>query len=400
MGVHYLIRNLERVDGRLPFKITLNDKGNSYFESDMNIDKYKDIGNGNLQYIGIDGSVIIHSKIITDKNKILEKESAVAIVDTIMRYIKTVIIFFDIFNTRENINNSKKIILHFVIDGKAPCLKNRRKIIDDDGNETYKKDSYSLMSSKEKHDFHKIIIKYLKKELSFFFNNNDDYDNNAYYRLFKNIKIELLTNYNINEDKRGEGEIELFKFCQLLNKKNLQEKQSVPYKNVIISSDSDVISLMLMHKDKNLVVISPLNIIYITNFNLITKSLNLTAKNAYFKYVLLHFIFFGSDYNLGLMSNPNNDKQKAILNAIYDNVNNIDEIGQTFKRRRRKRKYNEDSYDDDEFLKNLKNLLIYEAICAFMYYYDIETGSKYLTTYSPRLYEKTDTKKYISFLNF
>ena len=400
MGVHYLIRNLERVDGRLPFKITLNDKGNSYFESDMNIDKYKDIGNGNLQYIGIDGSVIIHSKIITDKNKILEKESAVAIVDTIMRYIKTVIIFFDIFSTRENINNSKKIILHFVIDGKAPCLKNRRKIIDDDGNETYKKDSYSLMSSKEKHDFHKIIIKYLKKELSFFFNNNDDYDNNAYYRLFKNIKIELLTNYNINEDKRGEGEIELFKFCQLLNKKNLQEKQSVPYKNVIISSDSDVISLMLMHKDKNLVVISPLNIIYITNFNLITKSLNLTAKNAYFKYVLLHFIFFGSDYNLGLMSNPNNDKQKAILNAIYDDVNNIDEIGQTFKRRRRKRKYNEDSYDDDEFLKNLKNLLIYEAICAFMYYYDIETGSKYLTTYSPRLYEKTDTKKYISFLNF
>ena len=394
MGVHYLIRNLENINGRLPFRLTFN---NDEMESDPNIQDYKQIGFGLLQYIGIDGSVIIHSKIIADKNnnnQVYIEKSVIEIVETILRYIKSIIIFFNIFNNDNDKNEKQNVILHFVIDGKPPCKKNRKKIIDDEGNETYKLDAYSLMSLEEKRRFHKNIIKVLKEKIMLF--NNDDNDNDSQ---LKNYNITLLTNYNVSEDERGEGEIELYKFCQLLNKKrqnnnNNNNNNNQYYKNVIISSDSDLISLMLMHQDSNLVIISPLNKIYITNFNLLTKALNLTGEHDVIKFVLLHFIFFGSDYNLGLMTNPNDNKQKVILEGIRNNVNNINEIGQNCKRKRKR------NNNDDKFLENLKNLLIYEAICAFMYYFDINNGAKYLLNYSPRLYEISVAKSYIPSINF
>ena len=354
MGVRYLIRNLERIKGRLPFEI------------DPNNQDYQQIGLGDLQYIGIDGSVFIHSKIISEnRSRVYIQKSALEITKSIIYYLNMIIKFFNYFNEKENEEN---IILHFVIDGKPPCRKNRRKIINDEGNETFVLDAYSSMSLTDKEKLHKKIIKYLKRDLLSFNN------------------ITLLSNYNVNENDRGEGEIELYKVCQQLNKKK-----------VIVSSDSDLIALMLLHRDTNLVVISPIKqSIYITNFQLLTKALNLTTESEIFKYVLLYFIFFGSDYNLGLMTNPNENKQKVIANAIKNQINDIDEIGQHCIR---KRKLNDDD-DDDEFLSKFKQLLIYEAICAFMYYFDLENGVEYLLNYSPRLYEIPRAKEYIPLLQF
>ena len=147
------------------------------------------------------------------------------------------------------------------------------------------------MPSEQKEKLHRTIIKYLKGQLS----------------LFKYKKINLLSNYNVDVSKRGEGEIELYKMCQRLNNNNND-------KNVIVSSDSDLISLMLLHRDTNLVIISPIRqSIYITNFTLMTKALNLTTDCDILKYVLLHFILFGSDYNLGLMTNPKKTNRKLLV---------------------------------------------------------------------------------------
>ena len=346
MGVRYLIRNLERVGGRLPFKINNFEGGCSNEEED-----YRQIvGLGNLQYVGIDGSMLIHSKIISEKrSRVYIKRSALEIVKTILNYLEMIIIYFDSFSEKKD-DDEKNIILHFVIDGKPPCKKNRRKIIDDEGNETFILDAYALMPSEQKEKLHRTIIKYLKRQLS----------------IFKFKKINLLSNYNVDESERGEGEIELYKMCQRLNNDNNN-------KNVIVSSDSDLISLMLLHRDTNLVIISPIKqSIYITNFTLMTKALNLTTDCDIFKYVLLHFIFFGSDYNLGLMTNPNESKQKVISDAIKNKINEVDEIGQKCIRKRKLDNNNND--DDIYFLRKFKQLLIYEAICAFMYYFDIQDG--------------------------
>lgn len=392
MGVHYLIRNLEHVNGRLPFKLTFNVDDKYSMESDAYIESYKEIGYGKLQYIGIDGSVIIHSKVVADKDtqKVNIEQNANEIVKTILIYVQTILIFFNIFNNG-NQGPRQNLILHFVVDGEAPCQKNRIKVFDEEGNETFVKDAYSRMLIKDKRKLHETIIEILNKKIQTFNENDDRY------------KINLLTNYKVSEKSRGEGELELYKVCQMLNKKQNNES-SLPRKNVIISSDSDLISLMLMHQDENLVVISPLaKNIFITNFKVITKALNLTTKAEIIKYVLLHFIFFGSDYNLGLMSNPNENKKLAIYNGIKNTINDgIDQIAQNCNRKRKKQHEEEEEENDNcrVFLQNFKESLIYEAICAFMYYFDLKDGKKYLLEYSPLLYKFSEAKKYIPLLKF
>ena len=399
MGVHYLVRNLEYHGGRLPFKITFNPHDNFYMESDAYIEDYKHLGNGNLQYIGIDGSVIIHGKIgsVSNNNNkctgVDINKSAKQIVNSILTYVKTILIFFHIFEEPQmEKKNKPSIILHFVIDGTPPCKKNRRKILDHEGNETYIKDAYSLMSLEDKKKLHKKIINYLKKSLKIYNENNNNQNNNKH-------NIELLTNYRVNVANRGEGELELYKFCHALNQKKISEKKQSP-KNVIVSSDSDVVAMMLMHGDKNLIIISPLaKNIFITNYTLLTRALNLTTQMEITKYVLLHFIFFGSDYNLGLMSNPNNNKQNIILDSVK-NPSDFPILNDIGKKCHRKRKLNNNNKYGESFLQNFKDLLIYEAICAFMYYFEIENGEKFLLEYSPRLYESSEAKRYISLINF
>ena len=400
MGVHYLVRNLEKIGGKLPFKITFNDD----LESDKYINDYKDIGVGILKYIGIDGSVIIHSKISTDTDegnntKLDMKESASRIVHTILQYIQSIIIFFNYFNNNYYYNDDddddddKIVIVHFVIDGKPPCTKNRRFFIDEMGNRKEKKDAYSLLSLNEKDEFHKKIFKFLKDSINAINKNK---------LLGKNLTLKLSSNHKVDYKSRGEGEIELYKVCKRINEKYSNNNNKKPIKNVIISSDSDVISLMLLNKDSNLVVISPLQSVFITNLKLILKALNFRIdNNDIIKYNLLHFIFFGSDYNLGLMSTPTDSKQQAIIRAIRDNDNCIDNIGGMFIRRKsKKQKIINDDDDNNIFLQKFKIMLIYEAICSLMYYYDLENGIKYLTKYSPRLYEIPSAKNIIPLITF
>ena len=97
------------------------------------------------------------------------------------------------------------------------------------------------------------------------------------------------------------------------------------------------------------------------------------------------------------MGNPNDNKKKVIMESIKNNTSNIDHIGQNCKRKRKRKNDNE---NDKNFLQNFKMLLIYEAICAFMYYLDTNNGSKYLIDYSPRLYEISEAKRYISLIDF
>ena len=382
MGVHYLIRNLEHINGRLPFKLTFNIDDDYSLESDAYIESYKEIGYGKLQYIGIDGSVIIHSKVVADKNtqEVNIEQNANEIVKTISIYIQSILIFFNIFNQKDH--SKQNLILHFVVDGEAPCQKNRIKVFDEEENVV--KDAYSRMSIKDKRKLHEAIIEILNEKIRAF-NEHGNY------------KINLLTNYKVSEKNRGEGELELYKVCQMLNKKPNDNK------NVIISSDSDLISLMLMNQDENLVVISPLaKNIFITNFKVMTKALNLTTREEIIKYVLLHFIFFGSDYNLGLMSNPNENKKLAIYDGVKNNTNDgIDQIAQRCNRKRKKEHCDNEENDNSRiFLQNFKEALIYEAICAFMYYFDLNDGKKYLLEYSPLLYKFSEANKYIPLLKF
>ena len=117
MGVRYLIRNLKCIGGRLPFKI-------NNFEARNEEDYRQIVGLGNLQYIGIDSSVLIHSKIISEKrSRVYTKQSALEIVKTILNCLEMIIIYFDSFRENDNKNKEKNIILHFVIDGKTPCKK-------------------------------------------------------------------------------------------------------------------------------------------------------------------------------------------------------------------------------------------------------------------------------------
>ena len=438
MGVPLLMRNLTDIHGRLPFKITFN---TADIETDINIDKYAQLASRDLQYIGIDGSVFIHSKISSNFNKNdFINGNAKEIVTSIIKYIKMIVYFFNIFsssnnttdkittttttndndsNNNNNNNNKSKIIIHFVIDGNSPCLKNRRMVLDEDGNFTYKqKDEYAQLSEKNKTKLHEQIYIYLKEGLKDLNNDNNDNNNNSNNNdnenkvILNKYNFCLLSNHKVNSRNRGEGELELYKFCKKLNSIKKQEKQ-----NVIISSDSDLLSLMLMHQDKNLVLLTPISnsFVYITNYNLVTKALEFESHHQILKYVFLHFVLFGSDYNLGLMSNPNIAKQRVIHEVVKRNNDNDDDdgggggildidiiCGKCVRKRKKIDIYDTNCLENNPvFLEKLKLLLIYEALCSFLYYFNVDGGSKYLLEYSPRLYEKSSKIKYlIPYLQF
>ena len=400
MGIPHILRNLH--NGKLPLKITS-------LETDVNFSDYKQITNGKLQYIGIDGAVFIHSHIIKNNNNetVNIKKSSIEIGSTILKYIQVILLLFNKFKEVEEEGN---VIIHFVVDGLPPRKKNRRAFIDENGNFNYiKQDAYTTMTGEKKHELHKKIIFYLIKYLQpINYNNNKDHQIEI-TDIFQNTKFTLLTNHKVKPSQRGEGEISLYKMCTALNQKKTDSK------NVIISSDSDLLSLILMHDDQNSILILPSvnrhTDIYMTNYNLVKKNLHLESHGQIIKYVLLHFILFGSDYNWGLMTNPNDSKQKIIYETVrYDKDANIDAICRQCPRKRKKKspKGNNNNDEDNsclerdhEFLEHFKNLLIYEALCAFMYYYDIQNGSQYIQTFSPCLYINCpDMKHLIPYLNF
>ena len=527
MGVHYLVYHHEHTYSRLPLKITFNTGDDAYLETENNINQYKQLASGELKSIGIDGSVFIHSHIIgnkiekdsitesgltylqKDKNYLLVgdlndnslfsinvKCSVTEISNKIIKYVKIICIFYELFFKEENCNleanelekaqkvvlnkstenkneiveNKNKItqnepeikvtkkkenvILHFVIDGKAPVKKNR--VV------SKTRDLYTLLQPEQKDYFHRELCNNLKNLVLDFNKNNN------------NFNLIFLSNENRPYENRGEGELALYSFCHEINKKN---NYNPKLKHVIVSNDSDVVAIMMLRNDPSMVVISPPSgknrQIYITNNELIRQGLKLTSVQL-ISYTILHFILFGSDYNIGLI-NPSENKKSLIYDAIKQGENNINEIctkcikrvikkelgpkkkkinpkkNQLDVRKRNRKRENEKEEEEEEkteeeeeeerilkkenvpkeekiiqdkdtsntkrlknkindktinyskdfnqFLSELKTILILEAICSILYYKSLGNET-YLKDYSPLAYLKTEIKRYKALLTF
>ena len=405
MGVKYLTHHHEKIDARLPFTISK--------EKILNYkDEYAQIGTGVLKSIGIDGSVFLHSYASSEENII---DNAKIIAGRILGIVDKILIFFKKFNKTDN-----DIILHIVIDSKPPIPKNRK--------ETTKQDAYTALSLEDKDNLHKEILKHIEcrvekgnEEVDFLANNgcafrgkeeaklsdidpyasmSNDERTTLHENLLEEIKtclnnrprIRLLS--NINEENRKEGEIKLFSLCKEINDKYDNDPL---IKNVIVSSDSDVVAMMNFHFDKSLVIVSNINgKLYILNHNLILSALKMTDRELA-TYTLLHYVYFGSDYNTGLVSSPTESKQKIIYQSVKNKINDINVIGKSFVR---KRKRNEEIKDcKDNFLTQFKSELIVEALCSILYYVSLG-DEKYLTELSPLLYRKKKSKMYIPFIEF
>ena len=386
MGVHYLCRKIERVNARLPMKITFND--DPYFETDKDTnDIYRQIRSGCLKSIGIDGSVFIHSHIIADRKKeegdiytVYIEKSADEISTKIVEYVKIVLYFFEHFAEESTTNIKKKVLIHMVIDGKPPAPKNRKNLL------TGRDDPYSQMDKEDKQKLHKELIALLRKKVA-------DIDINN--------KYDLILLSNEKEKNRGEGEIQLYSMCKKINEK-YRNNNNDKISNVIISPDSDVIAMMAFEKDYNMVILSPTRHgVFITNLALMVNGLKLTL-DEFINYVVLHFIFFGSDYNAGLMTNPTESKQTVLYHAVKKGCDDLNEIGRGCLRRlnSEKKKRREDIEEDtSSYLEQLKNDLVFEAICSMRYYKSLGEKS-ILTEQSPFLYRDEEKKRYIPLISF
>ena len=412
MGVHFLVRNLQSSNARLPLKITFNeDVKKSDFECEINIEKYREMGSGELKSIGIDGSVFIHAYIVSEKYEVEKikynnndyiivknkqdditysvniEASVNRIITKVMEYVMITTIFFRLFNDNNEQNeqneqneNPKSVLLHFVMDGKPPVSKNR--------DVHRSKDIYSVMSNSQKKVLHSRIIDKLEKEVTLF------------NRVSEKYTLILLSNERCGYKTRGEGELALYSLCSDINKKYNFDKS---LRHVIVSPDSDVTAIMILNTDPTMVIISPpsgvLSQIYISSHKLICDGLNLSASEL-IVYTILHFIFFGSDYNLGLVNNPCVSKQKIIYDSVKKNERNLNEIGKKFRRCVSKDSKNKlKKLKQNSLLSTLKDLLVTEGLCAIMYYKSLGNKS-YLLDHSPLLYADLGIKQYVSLLPF
>ena len=383
MGVHYLSRHNEHVNARLPLKITFN--ADLQLETDLYFLKdYEQIGHGRLKSIGIDGSVFIHSHIIAESKQLADgkasfnvyvNKSATEISTKIVEYVKIVLHFFELMNPQYHHHNpadDNNVLIHVVIDGKPPVSKNRR-------DQTL--DAYSQMNKNDKKELHDKLMVMLNQKI---------------IDLSTNTTTNLILLSNKNEKNRGEGELELYSVCKKINKK-YQFQNDV--KNVIVSPDSDLIALMALEKDAQLVIISPTrNGIYITNLQLMLKGLQLNA-DEFIKYVVLHFIFFGSDYNAGLMTNPTESKQTVLYQAVKNGCDDINKIARGCLRKLNKEAKERLRGTSSEYLTELKEDLVIEAICSMRYYKSLGDKS-HLTDFSPFIYQKPDSRGCVPLLSF
>ena len=426
-----LFRQIQKLNGRIPFKLTFNlvDKQDSNadaiscdFENDRFIDKYRNFSKGILTSIGVDGSVFIHSQFIAQKYKqdqhlfdndqqtstndedivivsdmnrdcymIDKPKNAQKIASVIHNYVMAVCIFFDLFNksNSKSISNNS-VILHVVFDGSSPMSKKRRKADD------VVLDPYSLMTINDKIDLQKRIINTLRAMVTDF---NKD---------VKNVyKLKLLSNVNCPYADRKEGELVLFELCQQINERRQQRQTGSEFnksimKHVLISSDSDLMAILILRRDYSVILInpptsSPDSQIYITDLALVCDGLMLKIEQA-IKYVILHFILFGSDYNVGLMSYPNETKQSVIYNAITSNQSDINSICQNCSRKKIK-----SSHETPQpiILKRLKDRLIPEAINAIMYYASLGNGKYIVKNKKQALFlNSKEVGRYIPLLKF
>lgn len=389
MGVHYLSRHNEQSNARLPLKITFN--ADPFLETDsFFFEDYRQMANGKLKSIGIDGSVFIHSHIVADRKSeddndecffnVYMNKSANEISTKIAQYVETVLHFFQLFENEDEATDDA-ILVHIVIDGKPPAPKNRKKKDQQDS-------PYSQMDEKDKKELHRKIMAILKEKIT--------------KEMSKIFGKDLILLSNETDTNRGEGELRLFSLCQKINEKYNDNKNVI--RNVIVSPDSDVIAMMALHGDKNLVIVCPTQLgVFITNHSQMLKGLKLKTSDEFMRYVALHFIFFGSDYNAGLMTNPTESKQLVLYNAVKRCCDNLNEIGRECSRKQTTNvKERLQSLENPPlYLKMLKEDLIAEAVYAMMYYYSSGENIQYVQDHiSPSVYRQKERLKYIPLIPF
>ena len=434
MGVKFLTHHHEKINARLPF--TLN-------KADLLKHDYTQMGTGVLKTIGIDGNIFLHSYTLSryDLN-----QNATFIAEKILDMVEKILNFFSHYNEVDGV-----IILHIVVDSTPPLPKNR--------SEKKKPDYYSTLQLDEKEVLQERIVDCIKKSLDSYqqkiilqdhklhqqeinlqdqnilqdqqsnlhqqetnlqdqqsnlhqreiiLQENkqlDDYSqlsaskkqdlhNHVISRIKQNIRnqtfIKLLT--NVKQEIKREGEITLYSFCNDINKKY---NNDTSIRNVIVTSDSDVVAMMNFNEDKSLVIVSNIcGHLYILNHDLICKALDVTSQEL-ITYTLLHFIYFGSDYNLGLVY-PTESKQAVIMKSVKNKVDDINVIGRAFTRKKRKLESEEPDY---QFLEQLKKYLVVEALSSVLYYKSLGDET-YLKFYSPQIYMNPEIKKYVSLITF
>lgn len=180
--------------------------------------------------------------------------------------------------------------------------------------------------------------------------------------------IFLLSTESLPFDQRNEGEITLFRFINKILNKNSRY--------IIISNDSDISAMYILREDDRvMLVIPPYNgqsCIGLNNYNHIMVKLNINSQQL-FSLTVLYFIFFGSDYNLGLISCWTISKHDILKNAILHEETNLVSIFNQMKRCRSTK--NEaiiwqewgDSVTYQDYLFLFK-LIVYEAVHSARYY--------------------------------
>ena len=335
MGIKYLTYNHQNIDARVPFETTAS----SMVEIDAGV-------TGDLKSIGIDGSIFFHAYYRTyidpyesDREEASMIHNVKYISDIIKGYILRILHYF-------GKSCGDPVIIYLVMDDAPPVKKNR--------NISKTQSAYSQVPKPNRKNLLNLIYKAL----------HDEYNGG---------NTRVLTNLN---RKSKEGEIELYSFTRRIRSSSFNTR------HVIVSCDSDLVAMMIFHTDPSLVIISPIcGNAYILNYNMVKSGLSLSDYQLQM-YTLLHFIFFGSDYNVGMVMASKN-KHDIILDSVKKGVTDVNQIGNQFTRK----KSAEAEKETPEYLENLKKELMHEAVCAAKYYASL--GNETYLKNSPLLYLDT-----------
>ena len=351
MGVHNLIKHIKSSFNQIFFN-------NELLHWNSN-------NNNLIKFIGIDGSHFLHYCINNNNNKKENGSSDITDIESNAEKISTIIFYYvervcKIFRVEKN-----GVILYCVTDGYPPVSKNK---IYEKRRDIYKEiDVKKLM----KLSFKKLKIK-IKNNLT-------------------DITFNFLTNFECNDKDRGEGEIELFKFANDLsiNHNNNNDK------NIIISLDSDILAMMIFVKNPSIILLTPnftTNTGYLYDLNTLSEKLNLNYDQL-INFIILHFMYFGSDYNYGLLNNNSSNSVGGyeLKTIIYDavvrsttlNFYNVLEIAKLL--------CNNNNFNEDDCYLNKQYFL--EAICAIIYYISLGKNKNILKVKSPLLYKKQNNKQ-------
>ena len=398
MGIPFLLRNLQKTDGRIPLLDQFRDKTKNDYKTAVRIAR-----KGQFNSIGIDESVFLHGH--TKSNESID-ENAFHIVAAIEHYITSICTFFEYYclvgnddeeeedeeedeEVKEEKRQQRDIKIFLSVDGPPPVKKNRRERKKNNEDEDYL-DAYSKLSLEEKIKLQASVSRKLQSKLSRKKEYNFKIESNHYQGGGRRRgegggekeDVEEGNNNNNNYFQREEGEIELIKFAKR------QKRQTT---NVILSSDSDVTAMVILNKIENIVIVSPKgssNCPFIWDLQSISDGLDLNYDNL-FNYVVLHFFFFGSDYNYGLMNCPTESKKKIIHESSTADSLNMELINKIGKRCNRTKVISTADNICVSELEYFKYLLIVEAICSILYYASLgERKDLFLNDISPLIYLK------------